>query len=710
MENQQMGMPQQMAAPALGPDQMAIFDQMRQQISPQEFTGEMLAGASQVDPQAVAEFTQALEGLNMPPEVLDALNDMVDAILAEPEKYAQMRQELIAEGVPEDFLPEQFDPEFFAALNMAVDQMVGAPSGVQAFAEGGIAELKPIAKAIASYGRNGDTMLAHITPAEARMLRRRGGSGTINPHTGLPEFFLKKLFKSIGKQFKAVGKAISKQFKSVVSAVKKFASSTVGKIITTVALGFFLGPAAASMLGVTSSVGVAAVSGFIGSAGSTLAAGGSLKDALKAGAIGGITGGAGAGIMGGADAFASGSYTGATTVGGQFDKFKSAIGLAPAPGAELAPVVDMAPTSVGTNTAMGPGTAPVPDAAAYDPTTATRAVDFGYTPGGEPTAGLKIEPPVAGTDAAAGVKLEPSLFDKTKEFYTKNISPSGIQEAAAPAAREAGNKAVEELLARVPSATPAMQEAAYQTALKAAMPGVVGTYGPMVGAGLGIMALTGGFEQKPVEGGPVTKTLMTPATERMRQEGSQRENYLQNLPGVRYDEFGEPIAGESTQFPAYTSPGFATPSNSLFASGPAQQQQSSTYTPPVGALTNSAGGIYQPYNNSNMYTSLYPGMGPRMGMGPYGGFGAPANSFMPPRRYAAEGGIAALGSGGYPRRTGQISGPGTEKSDSIPAMLSDGEFVMTAKAVRGAGKGSRREGAKRMYKLMHQLEKNSERG
>jgi hypothetical protein len=74
------------------------------------------------------------------------------------------------------------------------------------------------------------------------------------------------------------------------------------------------------------------------------------------------------------------------------------------------------------------------------------------------------------------------------------------------------------------------------------------------------------------------------------------------------------------------------------------------------------------------------------------------------------GGIAALAQGGYPRRNGQISGPGTEKSDSIPAMLSDGEFVMTAKAVRGAGKGNRRAGAKQMYKLMHQLEKNSERG
>jgi hypothetical protein len=74
------------------------------------------------------------------------------------------------------------------------------------------------------------------------------------------------------------------------------------------------------------------------------------------------------------------------------------------------------------------------------------------------------------------------------------------------------------------------------------------------------------------------------------------------------------------------------------------------------------------------------------------------------------GGIAGLKQGGYPRKTGQIDGPGTATSDSIPAMLSDGEFVMTAKAVRGAGKGDRRAGAKRMYALMHQLEQNAARG
>jgi uncharacterized protein (DUF433 family) len=86
------------------------------------------------------------------------------------------------------------------------------------------------------------------------------------------------------------------------------------------------------------------------------------------------------------------------------------------------------------------------------------------------------------------------------------------------------------------------------------------------------------------------------------------------------------------------------------------------------------------------------------------------DALLEPKTFMNMGGIAALGGGGYPRRTGQVDGPGTETSDSIPAMLSDGEFVMTAKAVRGAGNGDRRKGAKKMYALMHRLEKNAARG
>jgi len=64
----------------------------------------------------------------------------------------------------------------------------------------------------------------------------------------------------------------------------------------------------------------------------------------------------------------------------------------------------------------------------------------------------------------------------------------------------------------------------------------------------------------------------------------------------------------------------------------------------------------------------------------------------------------------FPRVNGQISGPGTERSDDIPAMLSDGEFVVNAKAVRGIGniggangskEDQRREGARMMYALQN---------
>lgn len=37
-------------------------------------------------------------------------------------------------------------------------------------------------------GRGNDTILAHINPREAMMLKQAGGSGAINPKTGLPEF------------------------------------------------------------------------------------------------------------------------------------------------------------------------------------------------------------------------------------------------------------------------------------------------------------------------------------------------------------------------------------------------------------------------------------------------------------------------------------------------------------------------------------------
>jgi hypothetical protein len=101
-------------------------------------------------------------------------------------------------------------------------------------------------------------------------------------------------------------------------------------------------------------------------------------------------------------------------------------------------------------------------------------------------------------------------------------------------------------------------------------------------------------------------------------------------------------------------------------------------------------------------------------------------------QYFNQGGAVAMAEGGdmdatinienFPAKDGQIDGPGTEVSDDIPAMLSDGEFVMTAKAVKGAGSfnindnngiltltpngdPSRDSGTRVMYKLMEHFGK-----
>jgi hypothetical protein len=42
---------------------------------------------------------------------------------------------------------------------------------------------------LSSKGRGNDTLLAHITPREAEILKAAGGSGTTNPDTGLLEFY-----------------------------------------------------------------------------------------------------------------------------------------------------------------------------------------------------------------------------------------------------------------------------------------------------------------------------------------------------------------------------------------------------------------------------------------------------------------------------------------------------------------------------------------
>jgi hypothetical protein len=86
---------------------------------------------------------------------------------------------------------------------------------------------------------------------------------------------------------------------------------------------------------------------------------------------------------------------------------------------------------------------------------------------------------------------------------------------------------------------------------------------------------------------------------------------------------------------------------------------------------------------------------------------AKANTYNPGSNIVpfqlAKGGIVNLKEGGFPhaaakRAEGGVTGPGTGTSDEIPAYLSNGEFVVTAKAVKNAG------GSRPMYDMMNHLE------
>jgi hypothetical protein len=652
----------------------------------------------EVSPEAYGEMQAAMSSEvaamgDLDPQELETMLEVVDYINENPEEYPEVRAALISADVidPEDF-PEQMDVEYFAAMEVMLQEALMQQQGEmaqvaqgpvemappQGFAKGGIAEA---AQLVASKGRYGDTMLAHITPEEAKLLKARGGSGTINPETGLPEFFIKKVFKAVTKPFKSAVKAVGKAVKSVLK-------SPIGRIVATVGL---------TMIGVPPWL----ASGLV-----TKAGGGSWKDAFKAAAvsylsapssplgqaIGKIAPGVNESIRAGLTATGANLLTGASLkdavtsgiTAGLVDRMQ--VKQAPAPERDLSTFSPDAAAQAATQAPLA-GQAPVP-AGPLDLSN-VMATSGGATPAGYSDFGAGVSNVGAGTDLSnimqagspgpvPGVTPSPTMFQQAKDFYNRNISPSGIREAGEIRAQEAGIKAVNDLVAANPNATEGMKTAAYTAAVKNATPGVFQQYGPMVGLGIAGLGMAGGFEPKPLPETPFQQAMRRPIDV---PEGLQRP--MQNLPGVQYDAQGNIIgsqpwspysSGQGTRPTEVATPGIM----SMYSPPP-------LYSPPPFA-PGATGPVTQPYNTSSMYSA-----------------------FMQPRRFNT-GGVASLAQGGYPRRIGQIEGPGTETSDDIPAMLSDGEFVMTARAVRGAGNGSRREGAKKMYAMMHQLEQNAARG
>jgi hypothetical protein len=194
-----------------------------------------------------------------------------------------------------------------------------------------------------------------------------------------------------------------------------------------------------------------------------------------------------------------------------------------------------------------------------------------------------------------------------------------------------------------PLGATAAQQTAAASIIKDAAPGFLRTYGPLALAGTALAAAGGAFT--PPEQPDLTKLGYQPPTQ---EEIDANRIYLGGVPiPVQYSQQDIMVPG-----------------------GGMPVQQASLAQGPFGLTPPPA---FAPINFAPQFQ---------------------------PIRTAAEGGAITE----FPRRSGFINGPGTEKSDSIPAMLSDGEFVMTARAVRGLGNGSREKGVRKMYDMMRMFE------
>ena len=697
--------------------------------------------------------------LQLTPQQMDLMIQMFEYVSQNPTEYQNLVQVAVEEGIlDEGDLPPEYDPEFIGIMLAVLQEMrmMQGASAQQAMDLGPVIEgLQPMGMAqggladvgqyLAGMGRGGDSILAHITPEEAELLKSRGGAGTTNPSTGLPEFK--------GNPVKALGKVVKGTIKSVTNVAKKIVKSPIGRVLATIALATVLGPASA---GFSFSLGLSApVAAGLAGAGTTLLAGGSVKDALIAGAMGYV--GGGGTIMGTSPVAALGGYlpgaagsalnTGLTTgvLGAGIGKLSGmstadALRMGLTSGATAAALTGLQDTSFGRTpqeqamrddvfrrAAAGDQAAidmvnsgnygPAPTAATTTGADASGAVptaqDLLYRldasgqnanaglrlPGSTSTAGGGLRMPGAapsgsgtginysltGAPSGSGMGIDYSLAGAPSA--TTGGSGMGLQYGGAGAGLQAGGSGMG-LSAPIsstvgaggapnyslgPAEAPGFFSNLYNKYLSPSRPGlapdagILTKYGPLTLAGTAATYAMGGMEGDPARQNPA---------------------FDRNYTGVDYiRDNADRFSGGLSRYTRPDVPPSPVVETIDYSTRPVSRP---TSVIPTG-ITNQPGGVAQPYNVSGLY-------GVPLIYGPDG----------QPVRQAAKGGSMTRTK--FPRRTGPINGPGTGTSDDIPAMLSDGEFVFTAKAVRNAGDGSRRKGAARMYRLMKKLEGGAVKG
>ena len=773
--------------------------------------------ASQMLDQTLAKFKPMLAQLD--DQTLNSLLQLMQYMKQNEGQYPELLQKIIEAGIVQPgVFPEQYDPEFLATMMMVLTaerkdrqqstEQAPAQPEMQpppGMARGGIADA---ARAAMSQGRGKDSMLAHISPKEAKLLKAHGGMGTTNPATGLKEYgwlddTIGSISKSVGGVLSGiVGEDISNAVNDLGNSVKDVVRSPVGRLVTTVGLSIVMGPVwgslATSMLaqddaetalvnaataffaspngGISNSIGRAGVTnvalnaattGALVGTGAGLLRGKNLEDSIKAGLTQGAISGATTGLTEGFTT--QGTYE--NLQGTSLDEGAKA-GLQQSGMKTYDNVnqlkVDTSQNLIKPNEIVNVGGKyyrASPDASSsnvnFELIHAGTNVNPGTTTGA--TAGTTTG---ATNDIRYTYKGEEISASQARALADKGLNPTVVSNA----------RSASEAVARSAATSPASASTAGVTDVSAEV-GAGSNYPPFFATPTadGAGAAPASWSATPTADGAVVAkaaSVGAPATVTGPPTyGDAFQNMYAGakkmLPGTDgtfgkgYEQFSEGIGqlyspslsnAQLKNTEAYQSainskktvgaslkeaaeaydpgvmrsylPGTATALGATYALGgfdvperPKSEQQTemeSRYkTQKADVAANP--GTYTP-QGLERFGIKYNDKGEIIGGGSYSL--TPLNPtevrsapYVPytPRRYAAAGGIASLAAGGYPRRTGQISGPGTATSDSIPAMLSDGEFVMTAKAVRGAGKGSKLAGAKKMYSLMHQLERNASR-
>ena len=524
------------------------------------------------------------------------------------------------------------------------------------FPEGGIAEYKKAADMLADFGRNGDTYIVHAAKGETVLPME-----VLDENPRLKNMIFKQMEEMgleperyiVGNKLNSLNPDTGQPeffFAWVAKTVKKAVQSVV-KIVKKIA-PVVLSIAAPFLL---PTMPIALASG-LGSFAGNLIQGKSIGDSLREGLKTGV-------FAGGANLLAGGSFLGSVT-----DKANKA-GL----------------QSLKTMfTPDNPFTSAAPQAiqAVRDKVATVPVSSAGFRDRVPPASETQPKTFFEGARSA----LTPGDDYGVGDFYSQYLSPS--RPSISADANQAGIDAVNAFRSANPDATPSMLDRVFETAVKQATPSMLQKYGPLAATALGGAALSdsvlGTNLITPKKEDPIDPNAIFGEARRLIDENP--EDYRVSSSFYEGNPFyDKTMMGETT----LNSPDFI----------PAYDPLAGTSFATYGKVANQSAS--QPASTQGIATL------PDGPQGQYGvNTGFAQNLFSPPPDLVANPFLQAYNPL-QAKSGGEIVGPGTPTSDSIPAMLSDGEFVMNAKAVRGAGGGDRNQGAKRMYDMMQQFERRA---